>query len=186
MSAGELVLALGFGRSAAEAGFHALASLENGFDPARARYLLEWGAIAALLVAADLAELHGEPASAAYLRETADAWNTAVEQWTYVSGSDLARQVGVSGYYVRIAPPEAADASSPQQQGFVPIKNRPPGEARQPPGHIVSPDALALVRFGLRSADDPRIAATVKVIDAPGGLRRNPPVVNVEAGGSGP
>src|SRR6185436_15669596 len=30
----------------------------------------------------------------------------------------------------------------------------------------VSPDALALVRFGLRAADDPRIANTVKVIDA--------------------
>ena len=32
--------------------------------------------------------------------------------------------------------------------------------------HIVSPDALALVRFGLRAADDPRIVNTVKVIDA--------------------
>jgi glucoamylase len=31
---------------------------------------------------------------------------------------------------------------------------------------IVSPDALALVRFGLRAADDPRIVSTVKVIDA--------------------
>ncbi|TIP54468.1 MAG: hypothetical protein E5X68_36870, partial [Mesorhizobium sp.] len=28
------------------------------------------------------------------------------------------------------------------------------------------PDALALVRFGLRAADDPRILNTVKVIDA--------------------
>jgi glucoamylase len=31
---------------------------------------------------------------------------------------------------------------------------------------IVSPDALALVRFGLRAPDDPRIRNTVKVIDA--------------------
>ena len=31
---------------------------------------------------------------------------------------------------------------------------------------IVSPDALALVRFGLRDADDPRIVNTVKAIDA--------------------
>ena len=31
---------------------------------------------------------------------------------------------------------------------------------------MVSPDALALVRFGLRAADDPRIVNTVKVIDA--------------------
>ncbi len=32
--------------------------------------------------------------------------------------------------------------------------------------HLVSPDALALVRFGLRAADDPRILGTVKVIDS--------------------
>jgi glucoamylase len=32
--------------------------------------------------------------------------------------------------------------------------------------HLVSPDALALVRFGLRAADDPRILNTIKVIDA--------------------
>ena len=31
---------------------------------------------------------------------------------------------------------------------------------------MISPDALALVRFGLRAADDPRILNTIKVIDA--------------------
>ena len=72
---------------------------------------------------------------------------------------------GVKGYYVRIAPPDLADAASPKD-GFVPIKNRPPGETDQPSQAIVSPDALALVRFGLRAADDPRIVDTVKVIDA--------------------
>jgi len=35
-----------------------------------------------------------------------------------------------------------------------------------PAGQMVSVDALALVRFGLRAADDPRIASTVTVIDA--------------------
>jgi glucoamylase len=121
--------------------------------------------VAALLAAAGLAELHGEPAAATYLRETADAWNAAIEQWTYVHGTELARQVGVAGYYVRIAPPESADASSPSG-GFVPIKNRPPGQGDALATHLVSPDALALVRFGLRAPDDPRITDTVKVIDA--------------------
>ena len=50
-------------------------------------------------------------------------------------------------------------------EGFVPIKNRPPAEMCQPADYIVSPDALALVRFGLRAADDPRIVNTVRVID---------------------
>jgi len=120
--------------------------------------------IAALLAASDMAELMGEPELAAYLRETADAWNESVERWTYVTGTDLARQVGVDGYYVRIAPPEVPDAASPAW-GFVPIKNRPPGYTAVPATHMVSPDALALVRFGLRRPDDPRIMDTVKVID---------------------
>ena len=37
---------------------------------------------------------------------------------------------------------------------------------KYPPAAIVSPDALAYVRFGLRAPDDPRIVATAKVIDA--------------------
>ena len=121
--------------------------------------------IAALLVAADLADLNGEAQVGLYLRETADNWNSSIEHWIYATDTDIARQVGVEGYYVRISPPDTADASSPSL-GFVPIKNRPPGESIEPAVHIVSPDALALVRFGLRATDDPRIINTVKVIDA--------------------
>ncbi|MEJ2734691.1 MAG: glycoside hydrolase family 15 protein, partial [Anaerolineae bacterium] len=120
--------------------------------------------IAALLVAAELADQNDEPDVAGYLRETADVWNASVERWTYVSGGELAREIGLDGYYVRIAPPEVGEAASPTD-GFVPIKNRPPAEMCQPATQIVSPDALALVRFGLRAPDDPRILNTVKVID---------------------
>jgi glucoamylase len=121
--------------------------------------------IAALLAGADLAEECGAPVMARYLRETADAWNASVEEWIYVTGTPVAREQGVDGYYVRVAQPEKADASSPIH-GFVPIKNRPPGEGLTPEGAMVSPDALALVRFGLRAPDDPRVVATVTVIDA--------------------
>lgn len=121
--------------------------------------------IAGLLAAADFADEAGETEAAAYLRQTADAWNAHIEQWTYVMDTDLAKQIGVEGYYVRIAPPETADAASPVG-GFVPIKNRPAGESSAALTHIVSPDALALVRFGLRAPDDPRIVNTVRVIDS--------------------
>ena len=121
--------------------------------------------VAALLAAADFAEEAGEAPAAGYLRETADAWNAQIERWTYVRDTELARRFGVEGYYVRIAPPDVADCASPAD-GFVPIKNRPPGESAAPSAQILSPDALALVRFGLRAADDPRIRNTVKVIDA--------------------
>jgi glucoamylase len=121
--------------------------------------------IAAMLAAADLADQNDESDVAAYLRETADAWNASIERWIYVTDTELTHQVGVDGYYVRIAPPEIAEAASPTE-GYVPIKNRPPQDMNQPAAEIVSPDALALVRFGLRAADDPRIVNTVKVIDA--------------------
>ncbi|TGU56521.1 glucan 1,4-alpha-glucosidase, partial [Mesorhizobium sp. M2D.F.Ca.ET.147.01.1.1] len=95
------------------------------------------------------------------LRETADCWNGEIERWTYVTGTELCAREGVDGYYIRIAPSNDAGAASPKD-GFVPIKNRPPGDTDKPADAIVSPDALALVRFGLRAADDPRILNTVK------------------------
>lgn len=121
--------------------------------------------VAALLAAADIADESGAPGVATYLRETADNWNTNIERWIYVTGAAIDRQVGVEGHYVRVAPPDKADAASPRH-GFVPIKGRPPGQKAGPAAYIVGPDALALVRFGLREADDPRITNTVKVIDA--------------------
>ena len=121
--------------------------------------------IAALLAAADFADVRQESSLAAFLRETADAWNAAIEKWIYVKNTELAAKTGVEGYYVRVAPPDAGAAPTPVH-GYVPIKNRPPGDSLQPAAEIISLDALALVRFGLRAADDPRIVNTVKVIDA--------------------
>ena len=61
--------------------------------------------ISGLLAAADLADAVGQTDIATHLRETADYWNDNIERWTYAKDSDLARQLGVEGYYVRIAPP---------------------------------------------------------------------------------
>ena len=121
--------------------------------------------ISALLAAADIADLTGHAAQAQTMRDTADAWNDNIERWVYATGGDLAQQLGVKGYYVRIAPPVTDAAASPTQ-GFVPIKNRPPGKDGERAYHIISPDALALVRFGLRAPDDPRILNTLVAIDA--------------------
>jgi glucoamylase len=121
--------------------------------------------VAALVVAAELAGAVGEQTTATYLLETADAWNASIERWLYVTRTELADQHGVEGYYVRVAEPDRADAPSPSL-GFVPIKNRPPDQTTGPAALMVSLDALAFVRFGLRAPDDPRILNTVKVIDA--------------------
>jgi glucoamylase len=116
--------------------------------------------IAALL---EGAELTPEPDIANYLRETADAWNESIERWTYVTGTKLAEKVGVEGYYIRIAP-QTGDGASPLN-GQIEMKNV--AESRTvSAASIVCVDALALVRFGLRAADDPRIVDTVRVIDS--------------------
>ena len=121
--------------------------------------------IAALLAAADLADLNHEATIAAYLREIADVWHASIDRWMYVSGTDWCRRFDVEGYYVRITPKDAEEAV-PRFQENVHIKNVVAAESTRLAKHLMSPDALALVRFGVRAADDPRMRDTVKVIDA--------------------
>ena len=121
--------------------------------------------VAALLVAAELADRFHEPATAAYLRQTADSWNGGIDRWMYARGSDRAQQFDVDGYYVRVAPVEDDDCVT-RLHACIPVKNVPADQANRPACELISPDALALVRFGLRAADDPRMVNTVKLIDA--------------------
>ncbi len=121
--------------------------------------------IAALLAAADFADRAGEREAAAYFRETADLWNGEIENRTYATGTPLAARLGIEGYYVRIAPQEE-EGGPPALESLIQVNNRPPGEGLIRVADLVSVDALALVRFGLRAADDPRILNTVKAIDA--------------------
>ena len=100
--------------------------------------------IAALVTAAELAEINGEGTLAEYLRETADAWNDAIERLIYVTNTDLAHQVGVEGYYVRFARPDQMAATTPAQ-GVVDLKNHSPGQGRMTLADLVSSDALLLV-----------------------------------------
>jgi glucoamylase len=121
--------------------------------------------ISALLIAADMAQSMDQPEAADFLRHMADTWNFNIERRTYAVNTDLARQFGVEGYYVRITPPPDGEGAASPLQGFVPIKNRGIGSTTARAVEIVSPDALALVRFGLRAPNDPRILNTIKVID---------------------
>jgi len=118
--------------------------------------------IAGLLAAAELIEHHGDAPCARYLRETADAWNDGIEDWCFVLDTPLAREAGAAGYYVRMG---SVGASGDLASSQIVVKNRDGAHTFHAAAEIVSPDALALVRFGLRSANDPRIVDTVKVID---------------------
>ena len=117
--------------------------------------------IPALLVAADMADRFSTSVDASAIRTVADSWNASIEDWTYARDTTLARELGIDGYYVRIAPAAANGGASLSDR--VLIKNVADGWRAATA--IVSPDALALVRFGLRAADDPRILNTVKAID---------------------
>ena len=120
--------------------------------------------IASLLAAADMAELNNEKSTAVYLREVADTWNGCIEKWTYVSDTDWSRKHEVAGYYVRTAPVKKGESDS-MLMNPVHVKNVSSEESTRIAIHLISPDALALVRFGLRAADDPRICDTIKIID---------------------
>lgn len=120
--------------------------------------------IAALLAAAEAMDRAGKPSIAAYLREVADGWNEQIENWTYVVDTDLSRKLGIEGYYIRIGLSDGDGVTG--SRGFVAIANRTGAGRSLEADLLLSPDALALVRFGLRAADDPRIVNTVKAIDA--------------------
>jgi glucoamylase len=117
--------------------------------------------IAALLFAARLADRVGDGKTGEVFRQSADMWNDLIEPWTYVTDTPLSRRIGVEGYYVRIAPSPGMHTLA--RRGEVPHMKQ---AHDLPVREVVSPDALALVRFGLRAADDPRILNTIKAIDA--------------------
>ncbi|BDB14696.1 glucan 1,4-alpha-glucosidase [Acidithiobacillus ferrooxidans] len=101
----------------------------------------------------------------------ADYWNARLEEWTFAHDTDLARRFQVAGHYVRIIPEDILVQDGAQKE-WVLIKNR----AHDPhlsAGEQVANDFLQLVRYGLRSADDPHVTASVKVMD--GLLRTDTP-----------
>lgn len=119
--------------------------------------------IAALVAAAELLRHFGDKEMAKRCLSMADGWNAMIEMWTYVKGTATAKRCGADGYYIRINP-----SNSPAQDvkdHLLNIHHHPHDTGQIPVGDVVSVDALALVRFGLRRADDPRILSTIAVID---------------------
>ena len=132
---------------------------ESGFSP-----FTMATEIAALLAGAELADLNDEKDFANYCRETADCWNDTIEHRTYVTGTPLAKKHGVDGYYIRINP-FSDIAASELGDRTINLKNHHADHGKTKINELISVDALALVRFGLRDAKDPKIVNTLKVID---------------------
>jgi glucoamylase len=122
--------------------------------------------IAALLCAAELFEHRGDSFTAAFVRDYADFLESHVERWTVTTRGTLVP--GIHRHYIRINP---ADASSCRDEdptcGRVVLANQPPGApADYPAIEIVDGGFLELVRYGIRSADDPIVQDSLRVMDA--------------------
>ena len=127
--------------------------------------------IAGLICAAELAEHRwGDPATAQFLREHADFLESHLESWCVTTRGSVVP--GIERYYIRILPTQVKsdgprNPSLPEDPdtATVYLKNIPGGGA-YPARDVVDGGFMELVRFGIRSAQDPIIQNTVEVIDA--------------------
>ncbi len=121
--------------------------------------------VAALLAASEFSDTDGRQDATEFLRETADAWNDAIDELTFVEGTPLARKHGIRGYYMRMTPPRRIQF---REIGHLRINmpNVISGPHNRRAIDVISPGFLALVRHGLRAPDDPRILDTLKLVDA--------------------
>ena len=120
--------------------------------------------LAVLISALIEGSVHLKPDEAGFVLSIADECNASIEEWCYVTNTNLARQQGVEGYYVRIAPREVLENRSALNRSLL-IHNRSDG-ASPPASEQIAMDFLQLVRYGLRSPTDPHIVSTLKVADA--------------------
>lgn len=93
----------------------------------------------------------------------ADAWNTRIEEWTWSQDSELAREVGVPGYYIRTAPADVLIHDGAKHDHML-IKNR--AQCPDPcADERLAIDCLQLARYGLRAVDDAAMSASITAID---------------------
>ncbi|MCC9607986.1 glycoside hydrolase family 15 protein [Blastopirellula sp. JC732] len=118
--------------------------------------------IAAIICAADFADLHNDPELAEFLRDYGDWAAASLEKWTVTDCGELVP--GKPRHYVRITPasPHPGCISPDPNREYVQIAN---GGGEHLARNIVDGGFLQLVRLGVRAADDPIIVDTVAVID---------------------
>jgi len=121
---------------------------EGGYSPSTIA-----AEIAGLVCAADIAKRNGDNASADKYLTTADQWQANIEKWTATKTG----KYGDGNYYVRIT-----QNGKPDSGDKIELNN---GAGFFDERDIVDAGFLELVRLGIKPADDPLIAKSVKVID---------------------
>ena len=123
--------------------------------------------IAALVCASVFMREAGDDETAAFIEEYADYLESHIEDWTLTTTGSLLD--GESSYYMRILPEQVGqqNPAEDKEERILHIANHAPGEESDfPARNVVDGGFLELVRYGIRSPNDPNIVATIKVIDA--------------------
>ena len=122
--------------------------------------------IAALICAAEFLADRGDEGTAEFVRDYADFLESHVERWTVTTQGTLVP--GIPRHYIRINPADLGHCADEDPNcGTLILANRPPGSRFQfPAKEVVDGGFLELVRYGIRSADDPLIQDSIRVIDS--------------------
>jgi len=123
--------------------------------------------IAALICAAVFLREVEDTDTATFIEEYADYLESHIEEWTLTTAGSLLE--GVSTYYMRILPEQVGqeNPAEDKETRTLHIANHASGEESDfPARNVVDGGFLELVRYGIRSPQDPNILATIKVIDA--------------------
>lgn len=123
--------------------------------------------IAALICTASLARKREDEATARFIEEYADFLECHLESWTVTNQGSLVP--GITRHYIRIHPVEPRDVQPNEDpnSGTLRIANRAVWDrAEFPAKEIVDAGFLQLVRYGIRSAADPLIEDSLRVVDA--------------------
>jgi glucoamylase len=118
--------------------------------------------IAALVCAADFSHELAQPKLADFILTYADWLAAHLEEWTVTTQGELAGDF--PRHYLRINPtdPRAPDPHADPNTTMIHINN---GGGLHPARQVVGGDFLHLVRFGIRSPDDPIVRESIEVID---------------------
>ena len=121
---------------------------EAGFSPSTIA-----AEIAGLVCAAEIAKMNGDESSAKRWLETADNWQSNVENWTATKTG----KYGDGNYYLRLSQNGKPDSGEKLELGN--------GAGTFDEREIVDAGFLELVRLGIKSPDDALIKKSLKVVD---------------------
>jgi glucoamylase len=118
--------------------------------------------IASLVCVAECAHGLGHMTLANFLLAYADWLAAHLEEWTVTTQGELVE--GFGRHYIRINPtdPDAPDPHADPNTTMIQLAN---GGGLRPARNVVGGDFLHLVRFGIRSANDPIVRDSIEVID---------------------